>query len=174
MSGAGVETSPAREPIAGSPGPEVGQIAPDFSLPDQHGQVAKLSALRGKKNVVLVFYPLTFTRVCGSELTTLRDELGDFSGDDVELFAVSVDSTAVHRTFADAEYLGYPLLSDFWPHGEVARAYGVLDEQSGLARRGTFVIDKAGIVRWKVVNDIPDARSTDEYRAALATLRGEG
>jgi peroxiredoxin len=124
--------------------------------------------------VVLVFYPLTFTRVCGSELTALRDQIDDFMNDDVALFGVSVDSSAVQRTYADGEYLGYPLLSDFWPHGEVARAYGIFDAETGLARRGTFIIDKAGIVRWKVVNDLPDARSTDDYRAAIAMLRSEG
>jgi peroxiredoxin len=109
--------------------------------------------------------------VCGSELTTLRDEIDDFVNEDVALFGVSVDSSAVQRTYADAEYLGYPLLSDFWPHGAVARSYGILDEETGQARRATFIIDKAGIIRWKVLNDLPDARSTDDYRAAIAELR---
>jgi peroxiredoxin len=152
-------------------GPDVGEPAPDFELRDQRGRPIRLSSLRDQKIVVLVFYPLTFTRVCGSELTRLRDEIDDFMNDDVALFGISVDSSAVQRTYADAEYLGYPLLSDFWPHGAVAKSYGILDEETGQARRATFIIDKAGIVRWKVVNDLPDARSTDDYRAAIAELR---
>lgn len=150
--------------------PQVGDPAPDFALPDEHGRTVRLSDFRGHQNVLLVFYPLTFTRVCGSELTALRDEIHDFVTDDTALLAVSVDSGAVHRTYADVEYPGYPLLSDFWPHGAVASAYGVFDAETGLALRGTFLVDKAGIVRWRTVNEIPSPRSTDDYRAALAAL----
>jgi peroxiredoxin len=151
------------------PGLQRGDRAPDFALTDQRLSTVRLSDFRGRK-LLIVFFPLTFTSVCGGELTRLRDELDDFVGEDRALVAISTDSSAVHRAFDEREYLGFPLLSDFWPHGEVARAYGVLDETSGLALRGTFVLDADGIVQWSTVNGVPDARSTDDYRSALAAL----
>ena len=149
---------------------EIGDLAPDFTLIDQHREPVTLSSFRGQKAVVLVFYPMSFTNVCRGELCELRDNLPKFEGDDVQLLAVSCDSVPVHRVFADQEGLTYPLLADFWPHGAVADAYGVFDSASGLALRGTFVIDKEGIVRWKVVNGIPDARAISEYEKALAEI----
>jgi peroxiredoxin len=151
-------------------GVEIGDEAPDFELRDQDKAPVRLSSFRGSKNVVLVFYPLSFTGVCQSELCAIRDDLEDFSGDDVVTLAVSVDSTAVHKKWADEQGYAFPLLADFWPHGGVAEEYGVLDEKSGLALRGTFIIDKAGKVAYKVVNAIPDARDADEYRKVLAGL----
>jgi peroxiredoxin len=150
-------------------GLEPGDRAPSFALPDQRFATTRLSDFLGRK-LLIVFFPLTFTPVCGGELTSLRDELPDFVGDDRALVAISTDTTAVHRAYDDREFLGYPLLSDFWPHGAVASAYGVFDERTGLALRGTFLVDEAGIVRWAVVHDIPDARSNDDYRSALASL----
>ena len=149
---------------------EIGDLAPDFVLKDQHGTDVKLSALRGKKNVVLVFYPLAFSGVCSGELCEMRDSFPEAEGDDVELLTVSVDSVYVHRTWAETEGYEFGLLSDFWPHGEVAKAYGVFDDEKGLATRGTFIIDKEGVVRWKVVNAIPQARDLAEYKKALAEL----
>jgi mycoredoxin-dependent peroxiredoxin len=149
---------------------EIGDEAPDFELPDQHGTPVKLSGFRGKKNVVLVFYPLAFSGVCTGELCAMRDEFPEVSGDDVELLTVSVDSTFTHRAWSDAEKFQFGLLSDFWPHGEVAKAYGVFNDERGVATRGTFVIDKLGVVRWKVVNPIPQARDIAEYQKALAAL----
>jgi len=149
---------------------EVGQEAPDFELRDQHGTPVRLSSFRGTKNVVLVFYPLAFSGVCGSELCAMRDEFPEATGDDVELLTVSVDSTYTHRAWADAERFEFGLLSDFWPHGGVARLYGVFDEDRGIANRGTFVIDKAGVVRWKVVSAILEARDIADYQKALAAL----
>lgn len=148
---------------------EVGDGAPDFELKDQHGAPVKLSDFRGEKNVVLVFYPLAFSGVCSGELSRIRDELPTL-GDDVEVLAVSVDSMFALRAWADQEHYQFPLLSDFWPHGETARRYGVFDEDRGVALRGTFIIDAGGVVRWKVVNAIPDARDVDEYRKALAEI----
>jgi mycoredoxin-dependent peroxiredoxin len=147
---------------------EVGSKAPDFELQDQHGQRVKLSDFRGRKHVVLVFYPFAFTGVCTGELVAIRDELA--SGDDVQVLTVSVDSVFAQRVFAEREGLDYPLLSDFWPHGAVAEAYGVFDEERGCALRGTFIIDREGVVRWQVLNDLPDARDVDEYRKVLASL----
>ncbi|MGN6679681.1 MAG: peroxiredoxin [Streptosporangiaceae bacterium] len=149
---------------------EVGDLAPDFELKDQHGSPVKLSDLRGKKNVVLVFYPLAFSGVCTGELCEMRDSFPEASRDDVEVLTVSVDSVYAHRAWADQEGYEFGLLSDFWPHGEVARSYGVFDDALGLATRGTFIIDKSGVVRWKVVNAIPQARDLAEYQKALAEL----
>jgi peroxiredoxin len=149
---------------------DVGDQAPDFELPDQHGSPVRLSSFRGAKNVLLVFYPLAFSAVCAGELSALRDEFPGLARADVELLTVSVDSVFTHRTWADAEHFSFGLLSDFWPHGEVARRYGVFDPERGVAIRGTFVIDQAGVVRWKVVNPIPQARDLAEYSKALAAL----
>jgi peroxiredoxin len=149
---------------------EVGTKALDFELRDQHGEAVRLSGFRGEKNVVLLFYPFAFTGVCTGELCALRDELPTFVNDEVQLLAVSNDSPFSLRVFAEQEGLGYPLLSDFWPHGEVSRAYQVFDEQKGCATRGTFIIDKEGVVRWTVLNGLPDARDLNEYAKALETL----
>jgi len=149
---------------------EVGDQAPDFELKDQHGTPVRLSSFRGAKNVVLLFYPLAFSGVCTGELCALRDDFPDVTSDDVELLTVSVDSTFATRAWSDAEHFEFALLSDFWPHGAVASLYGVFDSERGIAIRGTFIIDKDGVVRWKVVNPIPQARDLAEYSKALATL----
>ncbi|AIA03360.1 MULTISPECIES: peroxiredoxin [Streptomyces] len=149
---------------------EVGTEAPDFALRNQHGELVRLSDFRGERNVVLLFYPFAFTGVCTGELCALRDELPKFVNDDVQLLAVSNDSPFSLRVFSDQESLGYPLLSDFWPHGEVSTAYGVFDDEKGCAVRGTFVIDKEGVVRWTIVNGLPDARDLNDYVKALEAL----
>ncbi len=149
---------------------EVGQEAPDFELKNQHGEPVRLSGFRGAKNVVLVFYPLAFSGVCSTELCALRDNFPEVERDDTELLTVSVDSMYVLRKWSDTEGFQFGLLSDFWPHGGVASLYGVFNADRGVALRGTFVIDKAGVVRWKVVNPIPEARDIAEYQKALAAL----
>jgi mycoredoxin-dependent peroxiredoxin len=149
---------------------EVGQQAPDFELKDQHGTPVRLSGFRGRKNVVLAFYPLAFSGVCSGELRAMRDEFPEAARDDVELLTVSVDSVYALRAWSDTERFGFPLLSDFWPHGDVARSYGVFDDNRGIATRGTFIIDKDGVVRWKVVNPVPEARDIADYQKALAAL----
>jgi peroxiredoxin len=149
---------------------EVGDEAPDFELKDQHGTPVRLSSLRGAKNVVLVFYPFAFSGVCSGEMCAMRDQFPEVAGDDVELLAVSVDTGFSLRTWADQQNFGFEMLSDFWPHGAVARSYGVFDETLGAATRGTFIIDKNGVVRWTVVNPIPQARDIADYQKALAAL----
>ncbi|GAA3500273.1 peroxiredoxin [Streptomyces prasinosporus] len=149
---------------------QVGDRAPDFELRDNHGASVKLSDFRGRKNVVVLFYPFAFTGVCTGELCEVRDNLPQFSDRDTQVLAVSNDSIHTLRVFAEQEGLEYPLLSDFWPHGDVSRAYGVFDEGKGCAVRGTFIIDKEGVVRWTVVNGLPDARDLGEYVKALDTL----
>ncbi|GAB2829068.1 peroxiredoxin [Streptomyces chlorus] len=149
---------------------QVGDQAPDFELKDNHGAPVRLSDHRGRQNVVLVFYPFAFTSVCTDELRALRDGQGRLADRDTHLLAVSTDSVHTLRVFAEQERLEYPLLSDFWPHGDVSRAYGVFDDSKGCAVRGTFVIDREGLVRWTVVNALPDARDLNDYVEALDTL----
>jgi mycoredoxin-dependent peroxiredoxin len=149
---------------------EIGDKAPDFELKDQHGTSVMLSGLRGKKHVVLVFYPLAFSGVCSSEMCEMRDSFPEAERDDVELLTVSVDSMFTHRAWAEVEGYEFGLLSDFWPHGDIAKSYGVFDDEKGIATRGTFIIDKGGVVRWKVVNAIPQARDVADYQRALAEL----
>jgi peroxiredoxin len=149
---------------------DVGDEAPDFELRDQDRNVVRLSSFRGDKNVVIVFYPLAFTGVCQGELCAIRDEIADFSNDDVQTLAISVDSGPVHAKWAAEQGYTFPLLADFWPHGAVAKAYGVLNEDIGLALRGTFIVDKQGKVAYRVVNAIPDARDQLEYKKVLASL----
>ncbi|AXG77637.1 peroxiredoxin [Streptomyces paludis] len=152
---------------------EAGSPAPDFALKDNHGRTVRLSDFRAPgaaRNVVLLFYPFAFTGVCTGELRALRDGLSSFVNDGTQLLAVSNDSIHTLRVFGDQEGLEFPLLSDFWPHGEVSRAYGVFDEEKGCAVRGTFVIDRTGTVRWTVVNALADARDPDAYVRALAAL----
>ena len=146
---------------------EIGDEAPDFELPDQHGTPVKLSSFRGAKNVVLVFYPLAFSGVCSSELCALREDFPEVNRDDVAVLTVSIDSVFTHRAWADQENFQFSLLSDFWPHGEVPRAYDVFDERYGAARRSSYVIDKEGLVRWSVHNANADGRDLDEHLRQL-------
>lgn len=149
---------------------EIGQEAPDFTIKNQHGEDIALSSFRGKKNIVLMFFPFAFSGICTGELCEIRDNLPDLTAGDVEVLAVSCDHFFSNRAFAERDGYTFSILSDFWPHGEVSRAYGVFNDKAGCAERGTFVIDKAGIVRWKIENGIPDARDLGEYKKALADL----
>jgi peroxiredoxin len=149
---------------------EIGQPAPDFTLTNQYGEQVTLSDYRGEKNVLLMFYPFAFTGTCTGELCTIRDRYTDFVNDDSVVLSVSCDSHHTLRVFSEQEGLTHQMLSDFWPHGEVSKAYGVFIEAKGFATRGSFVIDKDGIVRWSVINGPGEARSADDYVAALAEL----
>lgn len=148
----------------------VGKPAPDFTLKDQFGQEVSLADFQGKKNVVLIFFPMAFTGICTSELCEIRDRKEIFSNDDVQVLGVSCDSSATQKVFATQEGIEYPLLADYWPHGAVAQKYGSFNDQLGFAIRGTFIIDKSGIIRWAVVNGPGEARNPDDYEAALAEL----
>ncbi len=149
--------------------PAVGGTAPDFELSNQYGEPVRLSSFRGQ-NVVLVFYPFAFSGICTGELCEIRDNLAVFENADATVLAISVDSKFSLRAYAEQEGYGFDLLADFWPHGGVASSYGVFDEETGMARRGTFIIDAAGIIRYTVVNPRGQARNFEEYRAALAGL----
>ena len=150
----------------------VGKVAPEFALRDQNGVEVSLAALVAHKNVVVVFYPFAFSGICTGELCEIRDDLGGFVGDDVQVLAASCDHMFSQRAWADKEGYFFPLLSDYWPHGAVAQSYGIFNEQAGAALRGTFLIDTEGIVRWTLVNEIGQARDFTGYHAALAELRG--
>jgi peroxiredoxin len=149
---------------------EVGSKAPEFTLKNQHGEEVSIASFQGKKNVVVLFYPFSFTGICTGELCGIRDDFAAFQNENVELVAISCDSQFTQRIFAEKENYQFSILSDFWPHGATAKAYGIFDEARGCALRGTFIIDKTGTVRWMVKNAIGDARSIDEYKAALAAL----
>ncbi|MBB2921491.1 peroxiredoxin [Cellulomonas cellasea] len=149
----------------------VGDPAPDFTLDDTHGTPVRLGALRGAP-VLVVFVPFAFSGRCTQELCELRDNLGELEGSGVRLLVVSCDATFSLRAWAEQEGYTFALLSDFWPHGEVARAYGVFDEAHGLALRGSFLVDAEGVVRWCVRNPRGVVRDLADYRAAVAALPG--
>jgi peroxiredoxin len=148
----------------------IGQVAPDFELKDQTGTKVSLSSFKGKKNVVLVFIPFSFTGTCTGELCAIRDDISAFENDNVQVLAISCDSMHSQKIFAEQEGYKFPVLSDFWPHGAAATAYGVFNVDIGCAMRGTFIIDKAGIVRWSVVQGLGDARNNGDYKTAIAAL----
>ena len=151
-------------------GVEVGQEAPDFELSQGWNKV-KLSDFRGKENVVLVFYPFTFTGVCQGELCALRDDPASFKSANAQVIAISCDSPHSQARWAEDQGFGFPVLGDFWPHGAVARAYGVFNEGLGCADRATFVIDKAGnVVASFASPDLLTPRGRADYEAALAKL----
>ena len=141
----------------------VGEIAPDFTLPDQHGAPISLSAQVGP--VLIVFFPAAFTPVCHDELRALRG-----ISDQVGVLAISCDSPYVLRALDDAEGMGITLLSDFWPHGEVARAFGAFNEQTGTARRVSVLVDAQGraYARWESTPD--RSRDPRAYLQALTAL----
>lgn len=149
----------------------VGDVAPGFTLKDQHGNDVTLSSYRGTSNVVLVFYPFTFTGVCEGELCALRDDISEFESSDAQVIAISCDSRFAQQLWARQKGFTFPVLSDFWPHGEVSRAYGVFNEQLGAANRATFVIDRSGVVVDEFASaDLGTPRQKAAYEAALARL----
>jgi mycoredoxin-dependent peroxiredoxin len=148
----------------------VGAQAPDFTLKDQNNQEVQLSDFRGRKAVLLVFYPLAFTGTCQGEMSEIRDNLDQYANEHVQVLTVSVDSTYSHKVWAEREGYNFPLLADFWPHGAVAQQYGVFFEQAGIANRGTFVIDKEGVVRYAHMQGPGEARDQKTWRETLAEI----
>jgi len=149
---------------------EVGSKAPDFTLNDYNREKVSLASFQGVKNVLLVFYPFAFSGICTGELCQVRDELADYQNDRVQVIGISVDSPFALKAWAAKEGYEFPLVSDFWPHGEVARACGVFNETSGMANRGTFLIDKEGTVRFTEVNQPGEARDQESWKKAIASL----
>jgi peroxiredoxin (alkyl hydroperoxide reductase subunit C) len=148
----------------------VGEVAPDFTLKDQNNQDVSLAAFRDRKAVLLVFYPLAFTGTCQGELTAIRDHLPTFANDHVQVLTVSVDSTYSHKVWSLQQGFEFPLLADFWPHGAVAQAYDVFDETTGRANRGTFLIDRTGLIRFAEELGPRDPRDQKAWQQALEDL----
>ena len=144
--------------------------APDFELANQFGEHVRLSDFRGIHPVALVFFPLAFSSTCTTELCELRDNITLFADSNVELLGISVDSKATLRAFAEAEGYDFPLLADFWPHGAIAKEYGVFLPEKGFANRASFLIDTRGIIRASFITAPGEARSLNAYRAALEEL----
>ena len=148
----------------------VGDVAPDFALHDQNNERVVLSELRGRQSVLVVFYPLAFTGVCTGELSRVRDDLDTFQNDDVQILAISVDSVYAHKVFAEREGYDFPLLSDFWPHGAVAESFGAFDRSTGVANRGTYLVDVSGVVRFTELNRPGQPRDAGDWAAAIRAL----
>jgi peroxiredoxin (alkyl hydroperoxide reductase subunit C) len=149
---------------------QVGDTAPDFTLKDQNNEEFTLSAFRGKRAVLIVFYPLAFTGICTGELCAVRDDIEFFQNDAIQVVSISVDSVYAHKIFSEREGYDFPLLSDFWPHGAVAQAYGVFNDIAGIANRGTFLVDTDGVVRFAEMNQPGEGRDANRWRDAIAAL----
>jgi len=137
---------------------QAGDTAPDFTLSSTVGEKVTLSDYRGKKSVLLMFYPLDFSPVCSVENRQCAEMLPSSGAEDVQVLGISVDSLWSHKAFAAQNGISYPLLADFHPKGEVARKYGVYLEEKGLAARTAFIIGKDGRIREVIASDIPVAR----------------
>jgi peroxiredoxin len=150
---------------------EVGDTAPDFTLKDQNGNDVSLADYRGERNVVIVFYPFTFTGVCQGELCEIRDDPSTFESANAQVLAISCDTRHAQAQWAQQQGFTFPVLSDFWPHGATAKAYGVFNEELGCANRATFVIDKEGkVVATFSSPNLGTPRARAEYEDALAKL----
>ena len=150
---------------------DVGTEAPDFTLKDQNGQPVSLSTFRGDKDVLLLFFPLAFTGICQGELDEVRDNLPAYENEDTQTLAISVGPPPTHKVWSLESGFTFPVLSDFWPHGAVSQAYGVFNDVTGFANRGTFVVDRSGIIRFAEMNQPGQARDQSVWTEALAALR---
>ena len=147
----------------------VGDTAPDFTLPDSDRQPFTLSEHRGSP-VLVVFYPFAFSGICTGELCQLRDELATYTDAGVKVVAVSCDPAPTLKAWKDQQGFEFPLLSDFWPHGEVAKAYDAFFDVAGMANRGTFLVDADGKIAFAEVNGPGDARAQTGWKDAVAAL----
>lgn len=148
----------------------VGDIAPTFTLPDSDRHPVSLADYAAEKAVLLVFYPFAFSGLCTGELCAVRDDLASFQNEKVQILAISTDPVPALKAWADAQKYTFPLLSDFWPHGEVAQAYGAFFEQAGMAVRGTFLVDVDGTIAFTEMNGPGEPRDQDAWRRAVAAL----
>jgi mycoredoxin-dependent peroxiredoxin len=150
---------------------EIGQPAPDFTLKSHTGEEVTLSQFRGKQPVVLVFIPFAFTGVCEGELCAIRDDFTPFEAAGAQVLAISTDTGPTLKMWADQQGWTFPTLSDFWPHGEVAKAYGAFNEERGCANRVTVVIDRDGtVVDHFASGSLGEARPAERYQEAMAKL----
>jgi peroxiredoxin len=150
---------------------EVGKPAPDFTLKDQTQKEIKLSDFRGKRNVVLMFYPLDWSPVCTNEHACMVNDMKEFEKLDAQVLGLSVDSVWSHKAFAEKMGINYPLLADFQPRGAAAEKYGLFLADKGITGRAIFIIDKNGNVAWKKQYDIPQLPDIKEVAAALAAVK---
>ncbi len=149
---------------------EIGSPAPQFTLRDQDRNEVSLADFRGRKTLV-VFIPFPFSRICQSELCAVRDNLHSLNSADANVVVIACDTIFVHKKWAEIEGFEFPILSDFWPHGATASAYGVFNEDLGVAKRSTFVLDEDGVVRSVVATDsLGQAREFTDYPQALASI----
>jgi len=149
---------------------EVGTQAPDFTLKNQNNELVTLSSFQGQHNVLLVFYPFAFSGICTGELCQLRDDLSAYEDENVTTLAISADPFYTLKAWSEKEGFKFDLLSDFWPHGQVAQAYGVFNEKAGMASRGTFLIDTMGTVRFAELNEPGQARDQGAWKRAISAL----
>jgi mycoredoxin-dependent peroxiredoxin len=147
----------------------VGDTAPEFNLPDQDKQVVPLAELRGTP-VLLVFYPFAFSSLCTGELCQLRDELSVYTDAGVTVLAISTDPVFSLKAFREQQNFDFRLLSDFWPHGAVAQAYGAFNEKAGMALRATFLVDTDGKIAFAEVNGPGDVREQSGWKDAVGAL----
>ncbi len=159
---------------------KVGEKAPDFTLPAHVGENAgdaeddvTLSDLRGKKNVILVFYPADWSAVCGDQLALYNELLPTFEKLDAVLFGISVDSPFCHGAFREARGYKMTLLADFEPKGETAKKYGVYRQKDGFNERALFVIDKEGVIRWSYLSPMEINPGAKEILETLREIQGE-
>jgi peroxiredoxin (alkyl hydroperoxide reductase subunit C) len=148
---------------------KTGDRAPEFDLEVKHGERTTLSAFQGRSNVLLVFHPFAFTPVCEEEARDLQENLGAFRNAQTEIVLVSCDPSPARQAWREQLGAEYVFASDFWPHGEAAKAYGVFNEANGAPHRGTFLIDKEGTVIWSLVN-MRDERRAEMVPDSLGTL----
>jgi len=148
-----------------------GQPAPEFALKDQNQQEVKLAEFRGKKNVVMVFYPLDWSPTCTKEHACFVNDMKQFEQLDAQVLGLSVDSVWSHKAWAEKMGIHYPLLADFHPRGAVASKFGVYLEDRGITGRAIAIIDKAGKVAWFKQYDIPSVPDVQEVAQALAQLK---
>ena len=144
--------------------------APDFTLKDQNGRAVTLADVRSTRNVVLVFFPLAFTPTCQRELDEIRDNLSRYDTADTATLTISVGPPPTHKVWAAQNDYRFPVLSDFWPHGAVASAYGVFNNATGFANRGTFGVDRDGVIRFAEMMQPGEPRDQAVWTAALASL----
>ncbi|PSL57585.1 peroxiredoxin (alkyl hydroperoxide reductase subunit C) [Saccharothrix carnea] len=149
---------------------EVGSPAPDFTLSDHNREVVTASSLWREKNLLVIFYPFAFSTICQDEMCLVRDDIGEYATNDVQVVGVSTDTPFALKAWAEQQGYDFPLLSDFWPHGEVAGKYGVFLEEAGIAMRGTFLVDTSGVVRFAEINGPREARDQTKWKKAVAEL----
>ncbi len=149
----------------------VGQPAPEFALKDQSQQEVKLADFRGKKNVVLVFYPLDWSPTCTNEHACMVNDMKRFESLDAQVLGVSVDSVWSHKAFAEKMKIAYPLLADFNPRGAMADKYGVYLAEKGITGRAIVIVNKQGNVAWLKNYDIPVVPDVNEVAAALSSVK---